>query len=229
MGLDFCDSEPFESLLIARLTIDNICLFLQLTLITFSVYHYSSTNSNSAQRQLSKLSLFCQFIAFILIVIETFLADLEPLVFEISGKTAFYCQIVYWGLISLLMMSYIISLIVFWAWRLQMGFAGTVWEVSKTLVKVRSKKNTRASMCINILLVEASVREPLSLSTGMCVCRFAFSSLFFEQFLVFIGQLKVLCPHIFPGHPPPFSELPAHGVSIPTTSWHILAGVRPYV
>ncbi len=49
-----------------------------------------------------------------------------------------------------------------------MAFRGTVWEVSKTLVKVRLKKNTRASMCMSILLVEE--RERASLSVYLCMC-----------------------------------------------------------
>ncbi len=138
MGLDYCDSKPIEAPLITSLTIDTICLFLLLAIITFSIYHHTSTNS--AQRQLAILSLFCQFISIIWIAHSIFITDLEPLVFEIEEKTSFYCQIGNWGTFFLLFMSYYIGLIIFWAWRLQMAFRGTAWEVSKTLVKVRSKK-----------------------------------------------------------------------------------------
>ncbi len=143
MGLDFCDSKPIEAPLITSLTIDTICLFLQLALLTFSLYHQFV--SKNASQGLAKLSLFCQFISFIWIAHSTFMTDLEPLFFEIKGKTSFYCQVGNWGISFLMVMSYYIGLIIFWAWRLQMAFSTTAWGVSKTLVKVSKKRTFR--MC----------------------------------------------------------------------------------
>ncbi len=178
MDLGFCDSKHIEAPLITSLTIDTICLFLQLTLLTFSVYHHTSTNCS--QRQLARLSLFCQFMSIIWLVHSILVTDLEPLFFEIEEKTSFYCQM-NWVINSSVGMGYYLTLIVFWAWRLQKAFSTTTWKVSKTLVKVRSKKHTHASMCvdrtasggcrgISIWLVEE--RERVSLC--LCVCRFTF-------------------------------------------------------